>query len=221
LSVFARDTPCKTWACLNEQGLVNVASPDDSKILAWIQRASPDSKLITPDVIQAEYDAFRDWIEANAACPEACADTTCGSPDDGPTCDEGLNDPQPKLPTGPDTRGCSDMEMEQAFNDDVYSWRGRCAPCHFDTELKADPTAPRWISAVGNCGTGSAVTFKRVRDLGLINADDPTQSLLLLKPLDVAGGGVKHGGGDKFTKADPAYLSFQRFIEHYAACQQP
>jgi len=67
LSVFARETPCKTWACLVDQGLVNVASPEDSKILAWIERASPDSNLITPQVIAAEHDAFRDWIDANAA----------------------------------------------------------------------------------------------------------------------------------------------------------
>jgi hypothetical protein len=113
------------------------------------------------------------------------------------------------------------MEVEQAFYDDVYSWRGRCAPCHFDTELNADAAAPRWISAVGNCQTGSAVTFKRVRELGLIDLQDPNRSLLLLKPLDVSGGGVMHGGGDKFTKADPTYLSFQRFILHYQKCQQP
>jgi hypothetical protein len=64
------------------------------------------------------------------------------------------------------------------------------------------------------------VSLKRALALGLINVNQPSQSLLLLKPLDSYGGGVSHGGGAKFTKADPTYASFTRFIEHYAACQQ-
>jgi hypothetical protein len=220
LSAFARETPCKTWACLVDQGLVNTRSPADSKILGWIERASPDSELITPQVIRAEHDAFQDWIEANAACPNACAGVTCGEPGDGPTCGDAGDEP-PEVPSGEDTRGCSDQELEQAFYDDVYAFRGRCYPCHFETELDADKDAPRWLSTVGNCETGSAVSLKRALALGLINVDEPSQSLLLLKPLDSYGGGVPHGGGAKFTKADPTYASFTRFIEHYAQCQQP
>ena len=221
LSAFARETPCKTWACLVDQGLVDVGSPDDSKILGWIERASPDSDLITPQVIAAEHDAFRDWIAANAACPNACAGVQCGAPGGGPTCSDGTADEPPLVPTDQDTRGCSDMELEQAFYDDVYAWRGRCYPCHFDTELEADKDAPRWLSAVGNCQTASAVSLKRVLTLGLINTDDTSKSLLLLKPLDKYGGGVAHGGGAKFTREDATYLSFTRFIEHYQQCQQP
>lgn len=220
LSAFARETPCKTWACLVDQGLVNVSSPEDSKILSWINRASPNSDLITPDVIAAEHDAFRDWIEANAACPDACAGVTCGAPGGGPTCSDGTDVAAPDVPTGDDTRGCGDVELEQAFYDDVYTWRGRCFPCHFDTELEADKDAPRWISAIGNCQTGSAVTFKRVIGLGLMDTDSPLKSLLLQKPLDVSGGGVKHGGGAKFTPMDDTYKSFLRFIQHYQQCQQ-
>jgi hypothetical protein len=190
LTAFARDTPCKTWACLNQQGLVSTASPTDSKILSWILRASPDSELITGEVIQAEHEAFLQWIEANAACPEACAGVTCGEPSAGPICSDGTrDDPPPPPPDEEDNRGCGDAELEQAFYDDVYAWRGRCAPCHFDTELEADPDAPRWISALGNCATGSAVTLKRVIALGLMNTEEPAQSLLLQKPLDDVGGG--------------------------------
>jgi hypothetical protein len=220
LSAFARETPCKTWACLVDQGLVDVQSPDQSKILSWIERASPDSDLITPQVIAAERDAFRDWIEANAACPAACAGVACGDPGAGPTCQTPQQDP-PTAPSADDAPGCSDKELEQAFYDDVYAWRGRCFPCHFDTEKKADPTAPRWLSVVGNCATGSAASFKRVLGLGLIDAQEPEKSLLLQKPLDVSGGGVSHGGGAKFTRNDPAYQSFLRFASHYQACQSP
>ncbi len=218
LTAFARETPCQTWACLNEQGLVRTDAPAESKILSWILRASPDSELITDEVIRAEHDAFLDWIEANAACPDACAGVSCGEPSLGPTCSDGTRDRPPPVPDEPDTRGCSDTELEQAFYDDVYAWRGRCAPCHFDTELDADPTAPRWISALGNCATGSAVTLKRVVALGLMDVEDPKQSLLLQKPLDDVGGGVNHGGGAKFTPMDDAYASFLRFIRHYQGC---
>jgi hypothetical protein len=241
LSAFARETPCKTWACLVDQGLVNVAQPDDSKILGWIERASPNSDLITPQVIAAEHDAFRDWIEANAACPAACAGVTCGAPDGGPACSDATDardaDAESEAETAAggsggsagegntpaipeDARGCSDMQLEQAFYDDVYSWRGRCAPCHFDKFPDADKTAPRWISTVGNCATGSAATFKNARDLGILNTEDATQSLILLKPLDVAGGGVPHGGTQKFPdKTDPTFQSFLRFATHYQKCK--
>jgi hypothetical protein len=212
LSAFARATPCQTWACLREQGLVDLNSPEESKVLTWIERASPDSDLITPEVIDAERDAFRDWIEANAACPSACADVDCGAPAEGPTCavtdaPDTLAEPEP---------GCGDRELEQAFYDDVYAWRGRCFPCHFDTETKADKRAPRFLSAVGNCQTGSAVSLKRMLELGLIDPSAPEQSLLLRKPLDLPEN--RHGGGAKFTTKDPAYQGFLRFAELYRTC---
>jgi hypothetical protein len=219
LSAFARETPCKTWACLLEQGLVDQSAPEQSKILGWILRASPESKLITDEVIQAEHDGFLEWIEANASCADACAGVSCGQPSDGPTCDDGSSDP-PVLPAELE-RGCSDEELEQAFYDDVYAWRGRCYPCHYDTQLDADKSAPRWISLVGNCETGSAVTLKRALQLGLIDTTDPESSLLLQKPLDRSGGGVDHGGGAKFTKNDDAYVSFLRFARQYADCRPP
>lgn len=217
LSVFARETPCKTWACLVDQGLVSPAAPDSSKILSWIERAQPDA-LITKEVIDAERAAFKGWIDANARCPDACADVRCGELDEGPTCQNPDHEP-PEAPPAEQPLGCSDKELEQAFYDDVYSWRGRCFPCHYDTETKADEAAPRWLSVVGNCETGAAASLKRVIQLGLLSTDDPTDSLLLKKPLGLRDGGVTHGGGTKFTLNDPAYASFLRFATHYRDCQ--
>ena len=222
LSAFARETPCKTLACLQEQGLVDLNEPGSSRILSWIDRASPDSALITADVIAAERGAFLDWIEANAQCPDACAGVKCGDPNDGPICDYKVAEPaadSAPAPEPPQT-GCSDVEVEQRFMDDVYAWRGRCFPCHFDTELKADAEAPRWLSAKGNCQTASVTSLRRVVSLGLMNLSEPAQSLLVLKPLDEYGRGVKHGGGNKFLASDPAYASFLRFIEYYATCTE-
>lgn len=231
LTTFARSTPCQTWVCLLDQGLVDVANPENSKILAWIARASPDSALITPAVIAAEHDAFRDWIDVNAACPSACHGVRCDAPGEAPHCSDGAKEVDdaiaanqggmPNLPAdSTDQVDCSDLALERAFADDVYTWRGRCSPCHVDSHPDADPLAPRWISTLGNCNNGSAVTFKNARDLGILNADDPTQSLILLKPLDQAGGGVKHGGGEKFEgTSDLTYQSFVRFLNLYHRCR--
>jgi len=247
LSTFARNTPCETWVCLVDQGFVDTAAPEKSKILAWIDRAKPDSDLITPQVITAEHDAFRDWIEAHAACPTACRGVTCG-PAGTPSCSDGAAEagvmetadlhsddssdggdgsggkaaggeggsPQ----TVPGAPGCGDLGLEQAFANDVYLWRGRCSPCHVDSHPEADHAAPRWISTQGNCNNGSAITFKNARDLGILDAEHPTESLILLKPLDKSGGGVAHGGGEKFSDtSDPTYQSFLRFLDLYHRCK--
>jgi hypothetical protein len=52
--------------------------------------------------------------------------------------------------------------------------------------------------------------------------NDPTQSLLLLKPLDAVEGGVDHGGGPKFSGTnDPSYASYLAFIEYWIGCGAP
>ena len=115
---------------------------------------------------------------------------------------------------------CVDTALEQLFYDNVYAWRARCSPCHFSDQLKADPAAPRWIRVEGNCEKSSLATYRRITSGDFLNLDDPTQSLLLLKPLAIAAGGVKHGGHAKFADtSDPAYQGFLRFILQYAACR--
>lgn len=220
LSAFVRATPCETMACLVSDGLVDPEAPADSKILAWISRAAPDSALITPAVIQAEYDGFLQWIEASASCPSACADATCSAPGPSQTCEVA---PVPSAPLanvmGPSD--CTDTALEQLFYDNVYAWRARCFPCHFSDQLKADPTAPRWIRVEGNCAQSSLSTYRGLTSSQFLNLEDPTQSLLLLKPLAISAGGVKHGGAEKFDDTDdPAYQSFLRFIEQYAECRR-
>ena len=218
LSSFVRATPCETMACLKNRGLVDLHAPEQSKILSWILRASPDSKLITPEVIQAEHDGFLQWIEATASCPSECAHAKCGDPTAASSCDIG------KAPDtashAPATFDCSPQAVEQLFYDDVYRYRDRCYPCHFSSETHADARAPRWIADDANCVTSSAESLRVVEQLGLMNLSDPPQSLLLLKPLAVAAGGLPHGGDDKFEDTeDTAYRSFLDFITHYAECQ--
>lgn len=220
LSAFVRSTPCETMACLVADGLVDPSQPGESEILAWIRRAEPDSALITERVIDAEYAGFLQWIEASAACPSACDGAVCTAPSSRSGC---RVEPDPVEPPVIDTGDpdCSAQALEQRFLDEVYAFRGRCFPCHFDNELDEDPSIPRWISTRGNCNNGSIETLRLATRAGYLDLDQPEQSLLLLKPLTEFSGGVPHGGGQKFEgEDDPAYQSFLAFIRSYSRCQE-
>lgn len=216
LGSFVRGTPCETLACLVDQQLVDPGDPSNSKILSWIGRAKPDSKLITKEVIAQEHDGFEEWIRYNIECG-TCGGSVCPA-EAGTSCDL---EPEPGTdfePSKIDPGGCSEDALEAVFRETVYSHRGRCSPCHFDDHVE-DENTPQWIEVSFGCEEGSKRTLKNVIELGLIDVDDPSQSLLLLKPLAVSAGGVKHGGGDKFEGlGDSAYEDFSYFAQRYAAC---
>jgi hypothetical protein len=222
MSLFVRSTPCETMACLNDLGLVDFATPKSSQVLSWIERAKPSSPLITGAVIQAEYDGFLEWIQHYAECGRfECESVDCGPRQADPFCDVAN---EPDTATGPelDTGGCSELALERLFRDSIYESRGRCFPCHFESEKSEDITAPdalRFIEQSGTCDTSSLETMRNVVDAGLVNVDEPTRSLLLLKPLDVEGGGVPHGGHAKFFPgSDPGYDNFLYWLTRYAEC---
>jgi hypothetical protein len=216
-TAFVRDTPCETMACLVKDKLVNLKAPEESKILDWISRAKPDSALITEQVIEAERSGFLQWIEASASCPSACRSVHCP---DKPASSQCAVVPEPEELAGDEADGCGDLALEKAFQKDVYAWRGRCFPCHFDNELKKNQDAPRFIKTGGNCAAAALETLRALAASGYIDFEEPELSLLLLKPLNVPVGGVTHGGGQKFDdKEDAAYISFSRFLERYSDCQ--
>lgn len=219
LSLFVRDTPCETMACLVERDLVNLKDPKDSTILSWIERASPDSELITEQVIQAEYDAFSAWIEQVAECG-ACSDTKCGDKTEPGFCNIEAEPSEPY--TGErDPGGCDSKALEQVFLETIYVTRGRCYPCHFQGVKNPPPDAIQWLVEQDNCEASALASMNNAIENGLINVDDPLASLLLLKPLAKADGGIPHGGHSKFTKDnDAAYTNFAYFLERYAGCAQ-
>lgn len=222
LSNFVQKTPCQTMACLEDKGLVDLDSPEDSEILTWIERAMPESELITQDVIDEEYEGFLAWIEFNADCaPGSCPDfdDPCGDAPKATDCEIPPHDFEP----GPfeDPGDCSDLTLELVFREKVYAWRGRCYACHFDSYDGEPKEAPRWI-ATGSCDEGSLKTLRNVLERGFVDLEDPTQSRMLLKPLAEDEGGIMHGGATKFAdKMDPAYQSFLYWIERYATCNAP
>jgi hypothetical protein len=211
LEMFVQDSACQTMACLDARGLVDLVDPPNSTVLQWISRADPDSPLIDQKVIDEEYQGFLAWIEATAACGLCyTGDAPCGAPTevkceaDDPA-DDAWEDPG----------DCSDLTREALFRHKVYAWRDRCYPCHLDS---SEFDAPKWLAS-GACELASLTTMRDVLERKLVDLDDPSASLLLLKPLAESAGGVEHGGGDKFHDLDDAaYLDFRAWIEREAAC---
>lgn len=216
LGAYVRGSPCETLACLVDDGLVDLDAPEQSKILGWIERAEPDNELITSEVIAAERDAVLQWLEASASCPSECEGAVC--PPNGPEARCAVVREPVELAEADDA-GCSELALEAAFERDVYAWRGRCFPCHFENQPRNE-AAPRFIRTEGNCATASLETLRQIVASGYLDLSAPQRSLLLLKPLSEAGGGVAHEGDQKFAgPADPAYQSFLRFIERLSECQ--
>jgi hypothetical protein len=219
MTLFVRATPCETMACLGELGLVDLSSPDDSKVLAWIDRAKPLSPLIDASVVQAEHDGFLEWIRHNAECGRfECANVRCTPRESDPFCDVS---PEPfTAGISKDAGGCGELALEKLFRDTIYESRGRCFPCHFSAEKDAAPEALHFIEQTGSCDSSSLATMHNVIEAGLVDFQDPEQSLLLLKPLGEGGGGVAHGGDEKFSPgSDPGYDNFVYWLKRYVACQ--
>jgi hypothetical protein len=171
-------------------------------------------------VIDEEYEAFRAFVEQIASCGgQACPGVHCPATHGEDACGNAGDDLYEPITVPPET-SCDPLSVEAEFKDTVYVWRDRCYPCHFTSEKGAVPDAPLWINTLNGCNAGSLETFHNVVELGLVNTDDPRQSLLLLKPLDADG--IMHGGGAKFgSEYDPSYVSFLSFIEYWIGCGAP
>lgn len=221
LTLFVRDDACQTMACMTEQGLVDLETPEDSKILEWIARADPDSELITPEVVQAEYDGFLEWIQWSALCgAAACGEVAepCAGGSMQPAC--ATSESTADRPEFVDPGDCSDLTREAVFREKVFAWRGRCHPCHFQGVEDTPHTAmaPKWVAS-GACNEASLETMRTVLSRSYIDLENPNESLLLLKPLTEKYGGVEHGGGAKFNGAeDPGYIDFLYWIERESEC---
>lgn len=219
LGSFVRTDPCESMACLVERGLVYLERPERSLILSWIERAVPESDLITESVLAEEYQGFLQWISESARCGESeCRGAVCGPSDAGAPFCEIAPIPAERSPAEP--APCDPLSIERSFRDTVYASRSRCAPCHvdsFDGEIPGDPV--RWVITAGNCDQASLATLREIERRGYIDVEEPAQSALLLKPLDEAAGGVEHGGDAKFhSDDDVSYVDFVTFLNRYAEC---
>lgn len=176
------------------------AAPDD------VPDATPDGMPdATPDAAPTVADATPDAMPD--AMPDAAPDAMpdLGPPDAAPPVDDG--------PCGPETRTTIFLER-------VMHWQGRCEHCHAADGVTAGVgDAPLWLVAEETRPAAQA-TMASIIERGYVSLDDPTESLILLKPLHRGHGGVRHGGGNKFlSREDPAYLDFLFWVERHTRCE--
>lgn len=180
----------------------------------------PEADAMVPDAMVP--DAGRPdaaVVDLDAALPDGALPDA--RPPDGPP-------PDGPVPDGPppdmfvDRSPCGEPRLRDLFFTRVWRWEGRCAHCHSGDGVETGVAdAPTWMSEHGG-REGADETFDRIIEWGLVDTSDPSQSLILLKPLARASGGVRHGGGTKFRNLeDPAYIDFRWWIAYYAQCTNP
>ena len=227
LQVWIKPTPCQTMACMIQEGLVDVETPEDSLLLSWIDRAEPESAGITDAVLAEEREGILEWIQMT----KACGNCDWGQAEGADPCErESPYDPDGGdclLWEGDDTSygyedpgDCSDKTLETLFMHNFMPWRRRCYPCHFESFEGEVERAPKWI-AVGPCEIAALQTYRNVTQNGYIDIDDPKKSIWMLKPLEEELGGIQHGGGPKFHAHDETGIpQMMHFAERWAACQK-
>ena len=199
LKDYIGKTQEETFASLRDAGLVDVKKPEQSKLLAFIARKPVKTGPVSDKVRQQEYDAFKAWFVAAAKDPKLAA----AKSEDvklGPSVDEEV------------IRHARKDQVLASFLDNVWSEVGRCAACHSpdrnQEQVEKHGTKVNWIKLRDPQGT-----LDNLLTTGIIDADTPEQSQLLLKPTNQ----VKHGGGVKMVVGDRTYKQFRAFIEDYAA----
>ena len=201
LKEYIRPTQQQTFASLVSAGLIDVANPDDSKILQFISRRPKQPTLVTENVRQQEYEAFREWIRAAVIDSTLIAD----------------KDAQPigsQLPEEVIRHARNDRVLA-SFVESVWTEVGRCAACHSpDRNQKQVFEHGEQVSWI-KLGDPEA-TLKYMLEFELIDSKNPANSLLLLKPMMQ----VKHGGGLKMVLGDRTYKQFRRFIDDYVTVVQ-
>lgn len=190
----------KTFVSLRDQGLIDLAAPEKSKILTLIRMGDkdldPGARLIHKKIRQKEYEAFANWIEA------CCADSRLRNL-------PALNPKEQAKPEKPDAviRHARKSRVVDSFARNIWSQRMRCFPCHTPHEI--DPSNPRHKAALktrkkleqdyGSEGLARLDLFQKSPEatlnfllnasretpngqLPIINLKNPLKSLLLLKP---------------------------------------
>lgn len=203
LKEYIAETEEQTFRSLRDQGLVDLAQPDRSRILKLIEMSSPRSSLVNRRVRQQEYEAFRDWIRA------AVKDRRLAGAPPLPA----KRRRAPDFPNAVIRHGRIDRVLA-SFEQTVWAQQQRCAGCHSsEGQLYAKHHAEHGDRIGWMVADDPQATLTRIIERHLIDPAAPVQSLLLRKPTLQ----VSHGGGLKMMVGDAGYKSFRRFIEDYAA----
>lgn len=241
LKDYIRPSCEETFVALRAQGLIDLDSPEASKILTLIEMGESDAdktaRLIHAKSRAAEFTAFKSWI---VAC---CND---------PKYRDLEIDAERPITAGPRVsdeviRHSRKDRVLDSFVRNVWSQRMRCFPCHTPNEIdlnnpQHEVPAQRhreYVEQYGQRmnifrdspeGTMKALiasSRKTHKDsLPLINFERPAQSLLVLKPTaKIPPKGpdgehqkpssvvpVTHGGGLKMHVDDLSYKAFMSWI---------
>ena len=199
LKDYIRADQSETFAALVKAGLIDAKQPKKSKLLEFISRKPEQSSIVSADVRREELAAFTTWIEEAARDPELLK-AKAGSEILGP-----------KLPIEVVRHARHDRVLA-SFIDNVWVEATRCAACHSPQfnkqQVQKHGEQVSWMTP-----NDPAATLKHLVEAGLIDAKEPTQSLILQKPTMQ----VKHGGGIKMVVGDRSYKQFRKFLEDYAA----
>ena len=190
----------KTFASLRDQGLVDLDSPEKSKILALIRMGEKDrdkgARLIHETMRKAEYEAFAAWLKA------CCSDPRLRSLPP-------LTAAERARPARPNEviRHARKSRVVDSFVRTVWSQRMRCFPCHTPNDI--DASNPRHQAALKTMRTyrqqypgllEKVEIFKKTPEATLdylversrrtpkgqrplLDLENPARSLLLLKPM--------------------------------------
>jgi hypothetical protein len=238
----------QTFLSLRDQQLIDVADPSKSKILTLISMGDRDrdplAKRIHAKTRQAEYEAFTAWVHA------CCDDKALVNRP--PLTTDVLAKPDP---TDDVIRHGRKDRVLDSFVRNVWSQRMRCFPCHTPNEI--DPENPQHakpkqnhrkfvkqygarmnlFKATPRETMNSLIASSRKKSskrLPLINLDEPTKSLLVLKPTSKIPpkkedgtrqppsslAPVSHMGGLKMHVDDVSYKAVITWIQDLASVKQ-
>ena len=206
LKNYILPTEAQTFANLRDLGLINLDTPADSKILEFIAmkpEGESYAKRIDPKVREAEFAAFSTWVRRAAADPKL-RNAPAIEPDKRAT---------PEFPVEVIRHARIDSLLD-SFERNIWALRFRCASCH-------DPNGPKFEKHAKEHGAdvmawlkaeGPAESMRYLMTSDLLDLEDPKNSELLLKPLDIS----DHGGGEKMRLNDTDYVAFLAWIQDYA-----
>jgi hypothetical protein len=198
---YLRASEADTFAALRQQGLIDPAKPEQSKLLTFIARKPDRPDPLLEKVRQAELVAVREWIVAAAKNPELFA-----AKPSRPL--------ETELPVEVIRHTRRDRVLA-AFVDNIWSEMGRCLNCHSPERNrnqiarhgKEKVDAISWIVP-----RDPQATLERLVADGNIDLDRPETSPVLTKPAGL----VEHGGGPKFLAGGETYQKFLGFLKDYA-----
>ncbi len=223
LSIFMVGDACASMGCMVQTDLVRFDDAGTSPVLDFVRRGI-NGEGQTPARASSELDALQSWIEYASRCYESVCETDNDTdrcvvlePARPDPCEVDCND---ATQWREEEWGCDEAGVGVMFVDVVEPWLGRCGVCHRPPPVIDVGDPPQWIDP--ETGEVAALrTLANLNELGAFDFDDPTQSLLLLKPLSESLGGVEHGGGEKISHiSDGTYEDLLRFIEEYAECRE-